>query len=108
MPSSAHRRLGVCVASLAALALVVPSALPAADLSANYTFKQVKLGGGGWVTGVVVHPGVDNLVYCRTDVGGAYKWDAANSRWTQLITVDRVPAAVYTCLLYTSPSPRDH
>lgn len=66
--------------------------LPAADLSAEYTWKPVQIGGGGWVTGLVLHPAQENLAYARTDVGGVYKWDADGNRWTQLITASRMPA----------------
>ncbi len=46
------------------------------------------------MTGVVLHPTEQNLVYARTDVGGAYRWEASTNSWTQLITADRVPASV--------------
>lgn len=68
------------------------SSLPSS--SGDYTWKPVRIGGGGFVTGVVVHPGVDDLVYARTDVGGAYKWNPGSAQWVQLITVDRMPQAL--------------
>ncbi|MGL4630085.1 MAG: Ig-like domain-containing protein [Leadbetterella sp.] len=61
------------------------------DVTSNYTFKPVVMGGAGWVTGLVFHPTAQNVVYCRTDVGGAYKWDQANGRWINLSTVSRMP-----------------
>lgn len=64
------------------------------DLSSSYNWKPVKIGGGGLVTGVIVHPKVDNLVYCRTDVGGAYKWNSTKLEWEQLITSKSVPLEV--------------
>ncbi len=36
------------------------------------------------MTGIVTHPTSGDR-YCRTDVGGAYRWDAANNRWVQLL-----------------------
>ena len=60
--------------------------------STNYQWKPVTMGGGGWVTGLVAHPGQQNLVYARTDVGGLYKWLPATNSWEQLITLDAMPA----------------
>lgn len=51
---------------------------------AQYTFKHIPIGGGGFVTGVISHRTTGDI-YCRTDVGGAYRWDAANNKWVQLL-----------------------
>lgn len=47
----------------------------------KYKWDNVPYGGGGFVTGLVFHPLVPDLVYIRTDVGGAYRWDEENNRW---------------------------
>ena len=51
----------------------------------NYSYSQfnltnVNLQGMGFVTGIVTNP-VSKDVYVRTDVGGAFKWDAINLKW---------------------------
>ncbi|MBB6240113.1 hypothetical protein HDC90_004777 [Pedobacter sp. AK013] len=50
----------------------------------TYTWKNSPIGGGGFVTGIITHPGSGDR-YCRTDVGGAYRWDDANNKWVQLL-----------------------
>jgi xyloglucan-specific exo-beta-1,4-glucanase len=54
-----------------------------AQITADYVWKNAPIGGGGFVTGIITHRGSGDR-YCRTDVGGAYRWDAANNKWIQL------------------------
>ena len=35
--------------------------------------------------GIVFHPEAPGVRYCRTDMGGAYRWDAASNQWTPLL-----------------------
>lgn len=50
----------------------------------TYTCNQAPIGGGGFVTGILTHQ-TSGDIYCRTDVGGAYRWDATTSKWVQLL-----------------------
>ncbi|MDT8715084.1 xyloglucanase [Clostridium sp. 19966] len=46
-----------------------------------YTWQNVQIGGGGYVDDIIFNYGEANLFYARTDMGGAYRWDQANSKF---------------------------
>ncbi len=50
-----------------------------------YNWKPVVINGGGYVDGIVFHPNAPGLMYCRTDIGGAYRWNPTTTSWTQLL-----------------------
>ena len=52
--------------------------------AAGYCWQSAVIGGGGFVSGVVMSERQPNLIYARTDVGGAYRWDEAGQRWLPL------------------------
>ncbi|MCB0569228.1 MAG: hypothetical protein KDC66_05675 [Phaeodactylibacter sp.] len=49
-----------------------------------YEWSSVAIGGGGFVTGIITSPVEENLIYARTDVGGAYRWIEASKSWKPL------------------------
>jgi photosystem II stability/assembly factor-like uncharacterized protein len=51
----------------------------------SYNWEALKIGGGGYVTGVVIHPLNKDIMYARTDVGGAYRWDVKAEQWEQML-----------------------
>ena len=70
-------------AALFALMLVTwPSQVFA---QASYTWRNVQIAGGGFISGVIFNQTEANLVYVRTDIGGAYRLDNATSRWVPLL-----------------------
>jgi photosystem II stability/assembly factor-like uncharacterized protein len=85
---TAHRRLLVILAATLWSSLAQGHA---ADLSGAYTWKPMKIGGGGWVTGMDISPTKKDVMYVRTDVSGAYRWNAATSSWKQVVTASSMP-----------------
>lgn len=72
------------VASIACLLTGLTPAFAAGPTDQPYLWRNVKIGGGGFVSGIVFHPAQRDLVYARTDVGGAYRWNQADSSWIPL------------------------
>src|SRR4051794_39871036 len=68
----------------AGLALARPLGASAAAAD-PYAWKNVRIDGGGFVPGVVFNPGERNLIYARTDIGGAYRWNESGQSWTPLL-----------------------
>lgn len=51
----------------------------------QYTWRNVQMFGGGFIPGIVFSQTEPNLIYTRTDIGGAYRFDPATSRWVPLL-----------------------
>ncbi|WP_266180418.1 sialidase family protein [Dyella humicola] len=69
---------------LACLLTVACMPTHASDGAVSYRYANVRMGGGGFVSGLLYHPAANGLLYARTDVGGAYRWDQARAQWTPL------------------------
>ncbi|MER6794541.1 xyloglucanase, partial [Amycolatopsis mediterranei] len=77
-----------------ALVVLVPAAVavvagapasPAAPAAATTTWRNAEIAGGGFVPGIVFNQTEPGLVYARTDIGGAYRWNTATGRWLPLL-----------------------
>lgn len=50
----------------------------------KYTYKNLPIPGGGYVTGLLFHPAAKNILYIRTDIGGSYRFSYEEQKWTSL------------------------
>ena len=76
-PSNTTSACGDTVDSATDGALSTPSSGP-------YNWKNVAIRGGGFVDGIIFSPVEKGLVYARTDMGGAYRWDQTLYGWVPL------------------------
>ena len=59
--------------------------LPISSAISQYTWRNVQIVGGGFIPGIIFNASESNLVYARTDIGGAYRLDPATNRWIPLL-----------------------
>ncbi|HZF90668.1 carbohydrate-binding protein [Streptomyces sp.] len=89
-----RRRRGAIALLLAVPAAVVPyllltqddsqAAKAGAPAAAPYKWKNAQVVGGGYVSGLVFNQREQGLLYARTDMGGAYRWNARAEKWIPL------------------------
>jgi len=90
--------------ALASLLLSWPgTASPAGE--APYRWTNVKVGAGGYAPNIVFSPAERGLAYLRTDMGGAYRWDAKAARWIAL--QDDQAEGSYMGVESIAPDPHD-
>jgi len=80
--------LVVGVGSVGVVRAVAPAAAATSAVAAaadSYTWKNAEIAGGGFVPAVVFNRGAKDVVYARTDIGGAYRWEPSTKRWTPLL-----------------------
>ncbi|WP_155369075.1 WD40/YVTN/BNR-like repeat-containing protein [Catellatospora vulcania] len=58
---------------------------PALAGGQSYRWDNVEIVGGGFVPGIVFNQSEPGLVYARTDIGGAYRWQPSTNRWVPLL-----------------------
>jgi xyloglucan-specific exo-beta-1,4-glucanase len=72
----------ICLTVITSMFSVSPST--PAYASETYTWNNVKIVGGGYVPGIIFNATQKDLIYARTDIGGAYRWNPANNTWIPL------------------------
>jgi xyloglucan-specific exo-beta-1,4-glucanase len=70
-----------------------------------YNWHNVVIGGGGFSPNIIFSPVEKGLAYLRTDVGGAYRWDARLQRWIPL--EDDIWNDSYYGIESIAPDPKD-
>jgi xyloglucan-specific exo-beta-1,4-glucanase len=71
----------------------------------DYVWRSVKIGGGGYMPGIVFSPAERGLAYLRSDMGGAYRWDDKAKRWIPL--QDGNPVGNYRGVESIAPDPKN-
>ena len=73
-------RFVLCALTAAALPAFAeePTAIP-------YAWKSVPIVGGGFVDGLVFHPTAKDVLYARTDMGGAYRRNPKTRLWEPML-----------------------
>ena len=75
--------------------------------SVNYQWQSVVILGGGFVTGVIFSPIEKDLIYARTDIGGAYRWNPADGTWIPLTDMLGPSDSSFLGIDSLAPDPKD-
>ncbi len=73
----------VSAAMLCTSIAVTGTSAQTAKTTDAYTWDTMEISGGGFVSGIVTG---QEVMYCRTDVGGAYKYNFETQKWEQLLS----------------------
>ena len=76
-----HRLTALCLGAVLAM---TGCASGSSGKAPAYKWSNVAIGGGGYVTGMIYSKAEENLVYARTDIGGAYRWVESEGRWVAI------------------------
>lgn len=86
MKTNRMQRISAALTAFVLLTSALPcadaSAAGTKDASASMTWDTLRIGGGGFVSGIVTGK---KAMYARTDVGGAYRYDYDTESWVQLL-----------------------
>ncbi|PSL53803.1 cellulose binding domain-containing protein [Saccharothrix carnea] len=111
-----QRLLALTAAAAAVLGLVLVAAVTrpassapvdAAGIVQPHNWRNVEIAGGGFVPGIVFSPAEKDLIYARTDIGGAYRWNQATGRWIPLLDWVDWDNWGYNGVASIAPDPKD-
>ena len=69
---------------------VAPTPAPSSTPAGTTQWRSLRIGAGGWVTGIDISRDGTKVVRC--DTFGAYIWTDSTSSWTPLLTATSLPA----------------
>jgi xyloglucan-specific exo-beta-1,4-glucanase len=78
------------------------------SFSQTYNWGHVAIGGGGFVDGIIISKTNPKVMYSRTDVGGAYRWDSVNTKWVQMLDWVSQPLVGYLGIESMALDPQDN
>lgn len=98
---------GMNLARIGAIVMATFCSLAAAvaDEAPRYSWKTVKVGGGGYIPGLIFSPVEKGLAYLRSDMGGIYRWDDKAKTW--IPTQDNNPEPNFRGIESIAPDPKD-
>ena len=84
MPGTQGEEAGNFWEGAKASSVGLPSKAAVKKSASGYRWSPVQIHGGGFVDGIIFHPAEPGLLYLRTDVGGALRWDEPGGQWVPL------------------------
>jgi hypothetical protein len=96
-----------CAGSAASNPVALPAGASGSDTVASipYVWKSVTINGGGFVTGLAFSAVEPGILYARTDIGGAYRYDAPARSWLPLTDFVSREDASYMGIESIAPDP---
>lgn len=73
----------------------------------SYQWKNVTICGGGFVPGIIFSPVQPDLIFARTDMAGAYRWNEKKSEWNPVTDWMGREDNRYFGIESIAPDPRD-
>ncbi|UCH13952.1 MAG: T9SS type A sorting domain-containing protein [Bacteroidales bacterium] len=95
------------ILSYSVLLIVLVQTIITAQTTEEYRWKSVQIRGGGFVTGIIYGTAEEGLLYARTDVGGAYRWNTSDSTWIPITDHLSKNESNYTGVLSIATDPSD-
>ncbi|MGB8451132.1 MAG: X2-like carbohydrate binding domain-containing protein [Anaerocolumna sp.] len=74
----------VALVFTSSMTTMLPAVAATGAATESYSWQNAQIGGGGYVVNVIFNQSEENLIYARTDMGGAYRFNPVTDRWIPL------------------------